>query len=145
MPKATVSTQPQTFELKSLPEGWVQLRRMSYGERLHRQDMAMAMSMSADQRTKTAEMNVTPAQTKVAQFELATCVVDHNLEDEQGRKLNFSNALDCAQLDGRIGEEIAELIDTIHDWNSDLPNSVVKSTALSSEDSSDRKPARQKA
>jgi len=100
---------------------------MSYGERLHRQDMAMQMSMEADQRKKTAQMNVTPAQTAVAQFELKTCVMDHNLEDETGRKLDFKNPLDCAQLDGRVGEEIADLIDTMHDWEVQLPNSASRS------------------
>jgi hypothetical protein len=127
MPRATVSTEPERFDLESLPEAWVLLRRMSYGERLHRQDMAMQMSMEADQRKKTARMDVTPAQTAVAQFELQICVIDHNLEDESGRKLNFSNQLDCAQLDGRVGEEIAELISTLHDWSNQLPNSGTRS------------------
>jgi hypothetical protein len=128
MPRATVSTEPERFDLQSLPEGWVLLRRMSYGERLHRQDMAMQMSMEADQRKKTAQMNVTPAQTLVANFELKTCVMDHNLEDENGRQLDFKNPIDCAQLDGRVGEEIANLIDTMHDWEAVLPNSGPKST-----------------
>jgi hypothetical protein len=105
---------------------------MSYGERLHRQDIAMQMSMSADQRSRTASMSVTPTQTQVAAFELQTCVVEHNLEDESGRLLNFSIPTDCQLLDGRIGEEISSLIDTMHDWDTSLPNSVVKSVALSS-------------
>jgi hypothetical protein len=104
---------------------------MSYGERLHRQDIAMQMSMEADQRKKTASMNVTPTQTEVAAFELKTCVVEHNLEDESGRVLNFSSPVDCQLLDGRIGEEIAQLIETIHDWDTDLPNSVTRSAVLS--------------
>jgi len=106
---------------------------MSYGERLHRQDIAMQMSMQADNKGKTASMSVTPTQTQVAAFELQTCVVEHNLEDESGRTLNFHSAIDCQLLDGRIGEEISSLIDTMHDWDTDLPNSVVKSAVLSSE------------
>jgi hypothetical protein len=104
---------------------------MSYGERLHRQDIAMQMSMEADNRKRTASMNVVPTQTQVAAFELGTCVIDHNLEDESGRKLNFSSAIDCQLLDGRIGEEIAGLIETMHDWDAELPNSVVQSVVLS--------------
>ena len=133
MPKATVSTETQRFDLKSCPDGWVELRRMTHGQRLHRQDIAMSMNMEANQRTKTASMNVTPAQTRVAQFELKTCVVDHNLEDEGGRKLNFGNPADCDQLDGRIGEEIGSYIETLHDWETDLPNSIVKSDVVYSE------------
>jgi hypothetical protein len=100
---------------------------MSYGERLHRTDMAMQMSMEADQRKRTARMDVTPAQTAVAEFELKTCIVDHNLEDESGRKLNFASEMDCAMLDGRIGEEIAQLIDDMHNWEVTFPNSETKS------------------
>src|SRR5215831_16323180 len=133
MPRATVSTEPQNFDLRSCPGGWVKLRRMSYGERLHRQDIAMQMSMEADQRKKTAQMSVTPTQTQVAAFELATCVIDHNLEDEQGNKLNFKDATSYQLLDGRIGEEISGYIDAMHDWDTDLPNSVVRSDSLSTE------------
>jgi hypothetical protein len=123
MPRATVSTEAEMYELKSCPGGWVKLRRMSYGERLHRQDMAMAMSMETDQRKKTASMDVRPMQTIVAAFELRTCVVDHNLEDENERKLNFASDTDCSLLDGRIGEEIAQLIEDLHNWDVLLPNS----------------------
>lgn len=135
MPRATISLEAQHEDLKSLPEGWVELRRMSHGERLHRQDMAMQMSMQANQKAKTAEMNVVQSQTKVSQFEFKTCIVDHNLEDENGRKLNFSSPVDFANLDGRIGEEISALIDNMHDWEADLPNSEQPSTDSSSEDS----------
>ena len=132
MPRATVSTQPQHFDLKSLPEGWVEIRRMSHGEMLHRQDIAMSMQMQADRRAKSASMDIKQSQTAVGQFELATCVVDHNLEDESGRKLSFRNSADVGQLDGRIGAEIADLIQQMHDWESEVPNSNGKSESLSS-------------
>lgn len=133
MPNATVSTESQHFDLSSCPGGWIDLKRMTHGQRLHRQDIAMSMSMTADTKHKTATMGVTPTQTRVAQYEFKTCVVDHNLEDDQGHKLNFNNPSDVERLDGRIGEEISELIDTMHNWESDLPNSVVKSDVVSSE------------
>lgn len=123
MPRATVSTEAELFELKSCEGGWVKLRRMSYGQRLHRQDMAMQMSVQSDSRNKTATMEVTPTQTLVSQFELKTCVVEHNLEDEEGRTLNFNSDIDFALLDGRIGEEIGQYIDDMHNWDVVLPNS----------------------
>jgi phosphodiesterase/alkaline phosphatase D-like protein len=132
MPRATVSTVPQHFDLTSCPGGFVELRRMTHGQRLHRQDIAMQMSMQADQRARTASMDVKPAQTRVAQYEFKTCIADHNLEDEAGRKLDFGNAADFDLLDGRIGEEISAHIDTLHDWEADLPNSEQKSIVPSS-------------
>jgi hypothetical protein len=106
---------------------------MSYGERLHRQDIAMTMSMQADTRAKSGKMEIKQAQTAVAAFELSVCVVDHNLErDDAGTKMNFSSPVDVDQLDGRIGEEIAALIEEMHDWDNDLPNSEQKSSGSSS-------------
>jgi hypothetical protein len=134
MPRATISVEPEQFELKSCPGGWIKLRRMSYGERLHRQDIAMTMSMQADTRAKSGKMEIKQAQTAVAAFELATCVVDHNLDrDDAGTKLNFSSPVDVDQLDGRIGEEIAALIEELHDWDNNLPNYEQRSSSSSSE------------
>jgi hypothetical protein len=106
---------------------------MSYGERLHRQDLAVSMQMEADTKTRKTEMNVKQMQTAVAQFELSTCIVDHNLEDENDKKLNFKNPLTFSQLDGRIGEEIARYIEEMHDWESTLPNSGKRSSTSSSD------------
>jgi hypothetical protein len=128
MPKATVSVEPEMHSLKSCEGGWVKLRRMSYGERLHRTDIAMTMSMQQDQRAKTGKMEIKQAQTQVGAFEFSTCVVDHNLEKDDGQPLNFKNGQDFALLDGRIGEEISALIEEMHDWEATLPNSSEKST-----------------
>lgn len=132
MPKATVSVEPEEFSLKSCEGGWVKLRRMSYGERLHRSDIAMTMSMQQDNRAKTGKMEIKQAQTSVGKFEFATCIVDHNLEKDDGAPLNFKNDLDFALLDGRIGEEISAKIEDMHDWETNLPNSGEKSTPSSS-------------
>jgi hypothetical protein len=132
MPRATVSTEPIRVDLKSCPGGWVTLRRMSHGQMLHRQDIAMALQMQQDRRSKTASMEVKQMQTEVGLFELKTCIVDHNLEDESGRKLNFSAPVDAGQLDGRIGAEIATKIEEMHDWETELPNSNTSSEGSSS-------------
>lgn len=132
MPRATVDTKPQRFDLKSCPGGYVSLRRMTHGEMLHRQDIAMSMQMQADRRSKSASMDIKQAQTAVGQFELAVCVVDHNLEDDKGNLLNFRAPVDVDRLDGRIGAEISSLIEELHDWEANLPNSSEKSTTSSS-------------
>jgi hypothetical protein len=135
MPVATVSTELVYKELKSCPGGFVKLRRMTYGERLHRQDIAMMMSMESDQKAKTAQVNLEQSQTKVAEFELGACISEHNLEDENGRSLDFHLPRDVHNLDGRVGEEIGTYIDELHDWEADLPNSEEKSTGSSTEPS----------
>jgi hypothetical protein len=132
MPKATVSVEPEMHSLKSCEGGWVKLRRMSYGERLHRTDIAMTMSMQQDQRAKTGKMEIKQAQTQVGAFEFNTCIIDHNLEKDDGQPLNFKNGQDFALLDGRIGEEISALIEEMHDWEATLPNSGEKYTPSSS-------------
>jgi hypothetical protein len=43
-------------------------------------------------------------------------VVDHNLEDADGRKLDFRNLADFDNLDPRIGEEIGKLLDELNNF-----------------------------
>jgi hypothetical protein len=135
MPRATISSEAEENGLKSLPGGFVKLRRMSYGERLHRQDIAMTMSMQQDKAATSragGKIEIKQAQTAVGEFEFATCIVDHNLEKDDGSPLNFKNGMDFQLLDGRIGEEISALIEEMHNWETNLPNSAPKSTGSSS-------------
>jgi hypothetical protein len=135
MPIATLSIEPEQHALKSLPGAWVKLRRMTYGERLHRSDIAMTMSMQQENRRNQVggKLEIKQAQTSVGEFEFATCVVEHNLEkDEAGTAFNFRNGVDFQLLDGRVGEEIAALIEQMHNWEADLPNFGEKSTPSSS-------------
>jgi hypothetical protein len=132
MPVATVSSEPERYDLKSLPDGYVMLRHMSHGEMLHRQDLSMQMQMLADRRTKSASMEVKQMQTAVVQYEFGVSIVSHNLQAPDGRTLDFRNPMDFANLDGRVGAEIAAEIDRMHDWEGTLPNSEARSTSLSS-------------
>jgi hypothetical protein len=56
-------------------------------------------------------------------FDFRACVVDHNLEDEAGQKLNLTNPLHIDMLDPRIGEEIAGFIDKMNNFEADLEES----------------------
>ena len=129
MPRATVSLAPQRFELKTLPAkgeeegGWVQMRRMSYGELLQSQDLAYQVQMKADTSDDEPEMGVSITRAAIAEFQLKTCILDHNLEDEGGRKLSFSSREDIVKLDAPIGQELSDLIDKMHDWSKTFPNS----------------------
>lgn len=139
MPRATVSLAPQRFELKTLPaqaeeeSGWVQMRRMSYGELLQSQDMAYQVQVQTNTDSgDEPEMGVKVTRSAISAFQLKTCVLDHNLEDDNGRKLNFGSTEDVESLDAAVGQELSDLIDKMHDWSKSFPNSGKPSASESS-------------
>lgn len=114
MPKATLDlNDTKRFELKSLPEGFVVLKRMTYGQKLQRQEMAMQMSLSGSSE-KDFGGALQMSQQAVAEFEFASCVVEHNLEDGEGTTLDFKNPINVRTLDPMVGEEIATYIDKMN-------------------------------
>ena len=131
MPRATIDTgETQREELKSLPKteddeaGFVELKKLSYGQILKRRDMGAKIAIEGlgDSRTKEEDLKVTTEmiQEAVTEFEFKHCIVTHNLEDEHGTLLNFSNPNMVHSLDPQVGQEIAELIDDLNQWDSDL-------------------------
>lgn len=116
MPKATASIErSERFELETLPDGWVELRRMTYGQKLRRQQMAGNLRISNEKNTDYAgEMDLVNA--KVTEYEFKNCIADHNLEDDNGRQLDFRKRMDIDSLDPRVGEEISELIGRMNNY-----------------------------
>jgi selenocysteine-specific translation elongation factor len=116
MPNAVVNVgNTEKKELKTCPEGYVELRRLSYGQKLERQSMAMQTSMR-EQKGGKAEMDMKMMQQEVSAFEFRHCIAEHNLEDEKGQKLDFRNKANVFRLDPRIGEEIATYIDKMNNF-----------------------------
>lgn len=128
MPRATVSASDTTrFDLKTCDGGFVVLRRLSYGEKMKRQEMSFGAAMKMDRKqTQSAEMVMDMAQTAATEFEFKNCIVEHNLEDDNGNLLDFRTAVHVHLLDPRIGEEISGYIDQMN--NFDLGNSPAEST-----------------
>ena len=130
MPRATIDiTATERFELKSLPEangeeaGFVELRKLSYGQILARRDMATSMSIGGiDSRGKDEDIKaaIDIIQKAVTEFEFKNCIAKHNLEDASGILLNFSNPKSVAELDPKVGQEIGTLIDDINQWDIDV-------------------------
>jgi hypothetical protein len=115
MPRAVIDFNDTTkFPLKSLEGGFVELRRMSYGHKLQRNQIAMQMSVKGS--GKNAEMDLKNETVKVAVFEMNACVVDHNLEDEKGDKLNLGKMEDVVRLDPKVGEEIDKYISEMNNF-----------------------------
>lgn len=115
MPSAVVNfTATEEYRLKTLPGGFVKLRRLSYGQKLERQSMAMQTQIAGE--GKKASMEMTMMQQVVTAFEFKNCIADHNLEDEQGTKLDFRKKENVFRLDPRIGEEIETYIDKMNNF-----------------------------
>lgn len=128
MPRATVDQSPgDQINLETLPEGWVILRRMSYGQKQERQELAMRMTMDMggggnrqQRRGKGAKAQVDMLAAASTVFDFRACLVDHNLEDENGQKLDLTRPENIKRLDPRVGEEISTLIDELNNFEKDL-------------------------
>lgn len=117
VPRATVNLNPERFELFSCPEGFVTLKRMSYAQWIRRQDIAMRMELEGASNPKDATSTIEMTQQRVAFWEFEQCVVDHNLENENGTNLNFKSPEALQVLDPRIGTEISKYITELHDFD----------------------------
>jgi hypothetical protein len=117
MPKAVAVNDTEKFDLKSCDGGFVELRRMTYGEKLERRQISM--DMYGEGSGKQARVQMDLAASKTALFEFSRLVLDHNLEDENGTKLNLKSPTDLSRLDPRIGDEIEQLIADMDDFDSE--------------------------
>lgn len=119
MPKAIVSTETVHKDLITCEGGWVKLRRMSYGEKLERAQLATDMQIEMVRGSKTQRANVDIMQQQVALFDFAKCIVDHNLyeDDAETVKLDLSTKRGLTQLDPRIGDEIGKYIDELNNFD----------------------------
>jgi hypothetical protein len=116
VPAAVISDEPRRFELKSLEGGFVIIREMSYGERIHRQSLAGAMKILKDNKSDYAG-EIAMETARLTEWDFAHLIVDHNLEDRDGRKLNLGNKADLAKLSARIGDEVGKYIDEVNSFD----------------------------
>jgi len=121
MPVATTSGE-ETFkyELKSLEGGYVVLRKLTYGEWLHRRQMSSNMSFKGGRSKDDFEGVMQLVNERATHFEFAKCVVDHNLTDENDNPLNFAKPDTLKRLDSKIGEEISLRISKLNQFDEDL-------------------------
>jgi hypothetical protein len=129
MPSAVVTNNiSDQIPLKSLPpDGFVVVRRMSYGEELSRSAKATKLLVGGDGKgSKDNFQGEVDIQTEaIALWDFANLVVDHNCEDVDSRKLNFKNVSDVKKLDARVGKEIGQIIDDFNnvEESDDVKNS----------------------
>jgi len=141
MARATVVKTTERFELTTLPGvngdagGWVELRRLAYGEKLHKDAEAMKMRFAMDS-SKEGSRNVDAEVSLINEFvtlaEFAKCIVDHNLtglidendESKGERPLDFRKPADVQNLDPRVGDEISTLIGDMNDFEREAKTSL---------------------
>jgi hypothetical protein len=121
VPKATANiTEPERRELKTLPEGFVTIRRLTYGQKLERRAMSSTATAETQGRSnKSMKMQMQMINERATLFDFTHCIVDHNLEGDDGRKLNLTNFDDIKMLDPRIGDEIEKLLDEVNNFEED--------------------------
>ena len=122
MPRATVDLEAtERVDLETCPGGYVVLQRYDYGASLERDAMAMEMKVRGEGGGREGmEAELKGAGLKVAFFEFAKCIVEHNLEDADGKPLDFKVSQHVRVLDPRIGQEIGKKIDEMNSFKEDL-------------------------
>jgi hypothetical protein len=124
MPRAVSGSKTERFELKTLPgtedeeAGFVELRRMTYGQLMDRRNLASGMKLTG-QGKKQMEATIDLTNRKVTEYEFRVCIVDHNLEDENGNKLDIRKPSELQKIDSQIGDEISRLIDKMNQFEDD--------------------------
>jgi hypothetical protein len=118
MAVATVVTTSDRFELTTAPpDGYVVIRRMTWGEKLKRQGMMTNFRMDVGGNKKDdMAMDVNLFKEKVSLWEFSNLVLEHNLTDDKLVALNFKNPVDVERLGPLVGEEIQKRIDEINSF-----------------------------
>lgn len=121
MAVATITDASITKELKSCPpDGYVVIRRMTYGESLKRKEIMASIAMQMNgKKGEGATMQMDLLQEKTALWEFANLIIDHNLTDAKDRKLNFKDANDVKSIRGQVGDEIQLYINEINSFEED--------------------------
>lgn len=123
MPKATVTQETVNRLLKSCPpDGFVELRTLSFHEMNTRSDIASRMYSEQKPNVKKPKEEVVRGYLEimnvaVTEFEFRNCITDHNLEDENGNPIDFTRPMQAWRLDPKIGQEIGKYIDELNNFD----------------------------
>lgn len=116
MPKATVSLETDRKELKTLADGYVVLKRMSYGQTVERRSM-LTLGFESDGKSNDFKGEMAMGNKKISAFEFAICVVEHNLTGDDDQPLDLTKVGTLDVLDPRIGQEIEKYISDMNNFN----------------------------
>lgn len=124
-------------DLESLEGAYVELRQLSFDEILERRDKAMHMSMetrSGKQRRKgeKIKMQFESAMQWTRWFEFSRCIVDHNLELEPGKKMDFDQPNTLKVLDPKVAMEIERYIEDMNLEDDEVDEDFIRQLSSSS-------------
>lgn len=114
-------------ELTSVEGGSITVKPLSYGQKKVRADMATRMYAETDQntgQTRDGRMYLDTLNRATTLFDFRNCIVDHNLEDDSGKQLNFSMDATLDILDPRVGTEIENILADINGDDTELKDFI---------------------
>lgn len=130
----------ERFDLATCPpDGYIVIRRMEYGDKMMRRGLlGKATVKSEGRRSRSAKTGGFEAEMQlinenVTLMEFSKSIIDHNLtiltrpgDASSEVPLDFSNPVHVRLLDGRVGEEIDEIITDYNDWEADEETGKLK-------------------
>jgi hypothetical protein len=116
MPVAVVTDELHRFDLKSLEGAYIVVREMTYGEKIMRSGMSGAMKLLKDTKKSDYVGELSMETQKITLWDFSNLIVEHNLEDRDGRALNFKLEADVRKLSSKIGEEVGTRIDEVNNF-----------------------------
>lgn len=123
MPRATITSNTSKFDLKSLaPDGFVELKRLTYGATLERRDMVMLMKFGSTTKGSDPEASTELQNKKVTAFEWVNSIVTWNLTDENDLPLDWKKSNIFDVIDPAVAEEISQLITDMNNFEGELKN-----------------------
>jgi hypothetical protein len=130
MPVAVATDVAELKKLKTLPadptvegpageQGWVKIRRLTYGEKMNRRSINSKMVVKSGKGKRDAETVIDAFNEKTELFDFANCIVDHNLTDSKGVKLDFRREEHVRALASHVAEEIQTYMDELNNFEQD--------------------------
>lgn len=137
MPKATVSQELHHHDLKTCEGAFVALKQLSFDQMLERRDKAMRMTMESEtgKGRPSSKIEMESAMQWTRFFEFSNCIVEHNLEDDNGQPLNFNNPMTLKILDPKVGAEIERYIEELNQEDEESLEDFTKRLSTSSQES----------
>jgi len=110
-------------DLKTLEGGFVEARRLTYGEKLQRRAMVSGMKFQSQRGKKDFEGEMQLVNEHATIFDFKNCIINHNLEkpgaDGEPVKMDLTNVADIRLLDPRVGEEIDTFLGELNNFDED--------------------------
>lgn len=131
MPIAVNTGYIEHFDLKTLPGAYVEIRRMTHGQKLTRGSFSDKMKFSANRKSKDMQGEMDLMQRSITLWEWSNLIAEHNLEtyinpqnrEEGTRLLNLKDVKDIESVDAPVAEEISTYIGKVNNFEDDYDDS----------------------